>query len=251
MPVRFHIDEFDVAARPGESVLDAARREGIDVPALCRHDSVAPIGACRLCIVEADTGGRARLTTSCDLAPAEGMRVSTDTPEIRAHRAMNLELLLARAPGSKVIRSLAAKYGVKSTRFTEPDGTVLPNCILCELCLRVCERLGHSALGASGRGEAKRIGPPFGVPSDACVGCGSCAAVCPTSCITVRDTHETRLIWGKRFDFHKCSRCGAPTVTVEHRAFALAGGKLPADYYELCETCRQAEAARRFAAVVW
>jgi NADH dehydrogenase/NADH:ubiquinone oxidoreductase subunit G len=251
MPVKILLNEAEVTAGDGEFVFDVARREGFEIPSLCHHEALPPAGACRICLVEADFGGKREITTSCNLAAADGMKVLTDSPEIRRHRAMNIELLLARAPGSQAIRALAAEYGVRRTRFSEPSGTVLQNCVLCELCVRVCEKLGHGALSAVGRGDQKRVGPPFGEPSPSCVGCASCVSVCPTSCIFIRDTAATRTIWGKKFQFHACRECGAPVITEEHRSHAISRCGLPEDYYDVCESCKQAAAARRFASVAW
>ncbi|MBI5528127.1 MAG: (2Fe-2S)-binding protein [Deltaproteobacteria bacterium] len=251
MSIRLTIDDVEVKAEPGEYVLAVARREGFAIPSLCHHESVAPIGACRVCLVQVTFGGKTTLSTSCNMLAEEGLQVVTDTPEVRAHRAMNLELLLARAPGSARVREMARQYGVTRTRFPQVAESALANCILCELCMRVCSRLGHDALSAIGRGDKKRIGPPFGTPSERCVGCASCRSVCPTACVFVRDTATSRTIWGKTFEFVLCKNCGAPVLTREHRQHALAHAGLPEDYYDVCEPCKQADAAGRFANVVW
>jgi len=250
MPL-IRINDIDVTAAEGEYVLDVARREGFSIPSLCHHEAVAPIGACRICLVEVTQGGRTALSTSCNMLAEDGMRITTDSPLVRRHRAMNLELILARAPTSPPIRTLAAAHGVARPRFAPMAESVLPNCILCELCNRACARLGHRALNTVGRGDRKRIGLPFGQPSADCVGCGSCASVCPTQCIVMKDTAATRLIWGKTFTFVRCTTCGAPVITEEHRAHVLAHAGLPEDYYDVCEPCKQAAAAGRFASVVW
>ncbi len=251
MTVRFLIDDVEVEASDGEWLLDAARRAGFDIPSLCHHEALEPIGSCRVCLVEVRQGDETHLSSSCNFQVQDGIEVATGSEEVRRHRAMNLELLLARAPGSDRIRRLAACYGVTRPRFGPLAHDPLPNCILCELCVRTCEHLGHHALTTAGRGDSKRIGLPFDKPAAGCVGCGSCASLCPTDCIPVEETAAGRTIWGQTFDFVPCKECGAPVMTDKHREFAVANKGLPEDYYDTCERCKQAAASKRFAAVVW
>jgi NADH dehydrogenase/NADH:ubiquinone oxidoreductase subunit G len=251
MTLRLKVNDVEVEARPGEGLLDVARREGFSIPSLCHIESLPAIGACRVCLVSIKKGKRTKLTTACNYQVLDGIEVTTDSPEIHAQRAINLELLLARAPGSEAVRELAARYGVTRPRFGPLTYNPLPNCILCELCVRACAVLGHHALTVVGRGDRKRVGLPFNKPAESCVGCGSCVSVCPTSCIPMKDTAATRTIWGQSFDFVKCTECGAPVITVRHRASAITNKALPEDYYDVCESCKQVAASQRFAAIVW
>ena len=251
MTVKFTIDGIEVKAQEDEHLLDVARRNGIDIPSLCHHEALDPIGACRICLVEVKSRGKTTITTSCNFLVEDGIEVRTDTAQVRRHRAMNMELILARAPKSDVIRTLAATCGVSKVRFEPLPYEPLPNCILCELCVRTCDMLGHHALTTIGRGDKKRIGLPFNKPAASCVGCASCASVCPTNCITVKDTPTQRAIWGQKHDFVLCKVCGAPVITKKHRDFAVAEKGLPEDYYDTCERCKQAAASKRFASVVW
>ena len=251
MDVRLKINEVEVKAQKGEYLLDVARRAGFEIPSLCHHEAVKPIGSCRVCLVEVKAGKKTSLTTSCNFTVEGGEEVTTDSELIHRMRAVNLELLLARAPGAKRVRDLAQEYGISRPRFAPVDDNWLPNCILCELCVRVCEHLGHSALSTLGRGDEKKIGLPFNQPAESCVGCGSCCSVCPTDCILMKDTAADRTIWGQKFDFARCKQCGVPVITEKHRAFAIENKELPEDYYDLCEACKQADASKHFAAVVW
>jgi formate hydrogenlyase subunit 6/NADH:ubiquinone oxidoreductase subunit I len=166
--------------------------------------------------------------------------VVTDSPRIRELRAMNVRLLLRRAPAAPVLLELAEQLGAGPSPFPPVAGAPLPDCILCELCVRVCSALGYHALAANGRGRDKRVGPPFGLEARSCVGCGSCAEVCPTRCIVVEDTVTTRTIWGRTLEFSTCERCGSRTVTKSQRLVTAARGDLPASYYDLCERCKRA-----------
>ena len=164
MDVELTIDDVQVTAPAGASVLDAARRAGRDIPALCHHEAVPAIASCRLCLVEVRRPGRdwVQLTTSCDYPVSAGLVVVTDSPRIRKHRGMNLQLLLRRAPDAPVLRRLASQLGVTEPLFAPVTDAPLPDCILCELCVRVCSTLGYNALAAIGRGADKSVGPPFG-----------------------------------------------------------------------------------------
>jgi bidirectional [NiFe] hydrogenase diaphorase subunit len=250
MDVRLRIDGMEATAPAGTSLLDLARRAGCGIPALCHHEAVPAIAACRLCLVEVRRPGRseAALTTSCDYPVSADLEVVTDSPLIRKHRAMNLQLLLPYAPVAPVLQELAVQLGVTHPLFPPVAGAPLPGCILCELCVRVCGALGYHALAALGRGDHKRVGPPFGqAAADACVGCGACHSVCPTNCIPMEDGPTTRTIWGRTFDLFACRRCHTPFMTEAHRAATAARGDLPEGYYDLCEACKQAATGEQLA----
>src|SRR5690606_9992697 len=88
------------ACRPGQSVLDALRSAGLDVPHLCRDDRLAPIGACRMCIVQID--GYTRPVTACTTPIADGMAIETHTPILESLRRTNLSSIAQRYPASAV-----------------------------------------------------------------------------------------------------------------------------------------------------
>ena len=251
MPIRFKINRVEVTAQAGENLIDVARRNGVDIPSLCHKESLPPIGACRVCLVEITRRGRMELTTACNYEVLDGIEVNTESPAVAEQRRMNLELLLARAPNAGAVKELAARYGLTRARFGPPAFDPLPHCILCELCVRTCAHLGHHALTVVGRGDKKRIGLPFNQPAETCVGCASCASVCPTDCILVKDTDSARTIWGQVHPFVRCHTCGAHMMTEKHRAHAIEANPLPEEYYELCESCKQASTSKRFAEIVW
>jgi len=177
--ITLFINDTQVQARKGWTVLETARQYGIDIPTLCYHEAVAPNGACRLCMVELKQGDWSKLVAACIYPVAEGLQVYTETPRVGNVRRWILEMLLAACPASPEIRQLAARYGVHATRFPihNPEET----CPVCGLCSRVCEEVvGLSAIATVDRGVHKRVGAPFLRPTDVCVACGSCVTVCPT-----------------------------------------------------------------------
>jgi NADH dehydrogenase/NADH:ubiquinone oxidoreductase subunit G len=186
MTVKFQINGVAVEAEPGANVLDTARRYGFDVPSLCHHEAVTPYGACRLCLVEIEKGGRKKITTCCNYEVLDGIDVVTDSPEIRKHRAMVLELILAEAPNNAKIQALAAEYKVRQPRFTAHEELIeeRDGCILCGLCVRVCDEIVEvNALSFAGRGDKKNVGGPYLEEPQNCIACGACAWACPSDCI--------------------------------------------------------------------
>jgi bidirectional [NiFe] hydrogenase diaphorase subunit len=177
--ITFKINDREVKARQGWTVLETAREHGIDIPTLCFHPAVSASGACRLCMVELQEGSWSKLVASCIYPVAEGLQVFTETERVRNVRRWVLEMLLAACPASPEIAVLAARYGVEGTRFESSDPG--QSCMVCGLCARVCEEVvGLSAIAVVDRGVHKRIGAPFAKPTDVCVACGSCVTICPT-----------------------------------------------------------------------
>jgi len=177
--ITFQINDMQVKAREGWTVLETARQYAIDIPTLCYHESVSPSGACRLCMVELKEGSWSKLVASCIYPVAEGLKVFTETERVNNVRRWVLEMLVAAVPASPEVRALARRYGVTDTRF--PVHNPEEDCTVCGLCSRVCEEVvGLSAIATVDRGVHKKVGAPFMRPTDVCVACGCCVTVCPT-----------------------------------------------------------------------
>lgn len=234
----------------GTTVLQAVRAAGVDLPTLCYHDGLTPYGACRLCMV-AITEPCRTLVASCVHPVEEGLAVETDEPEATSARRLALEFLLSRCPQSDVIQEMAASEGVTASRFGVPSPEQADElCILCGLCVRVCrEAIGVAAISFIGRGRERRVGTPFDVQSDACIGCGACAEICPTGAVKIEDRGNKRFLytWNTTIELHTCPECGcffAPEPT------AFLKEMLPevADVWSLCPECRQRRTARQWLA---
>jgi len=241
--VTLTIDGREIQAEEGKTILEVARDSGIDIPALCHHDEVYPYGACRLCMVEITTRrGRKRLVTSCLYPVEDGLTVQTDTERVRNVRRTVIELLLARCPASEVIQDWARKLSVSGGRFRAEEGN--RKCILCALCNRVCQEVvGVSAISLANRGVERRMTTPFNDFSEACIGCGSCAYVCPTGAITVEDAAGVRTVTmphvTMEFKLKKCAKCGkywAPERQLDYIA-KIAG--LSPQTFDVCPDCRE------------
>jgi len=174
--IKLKINGLSIDVDKGTTLLEAARFLGFPIPTLCHMEGLSPYGACRLCVVEIGEGPKARLVSSCTYPAEEGLHVRTASSRVVRARKMILELLLASCPQSKTIQDLASAHGVRQQRFHQE----YEDCILCGLCVRVCEQqMMAKAIGFRGRGERRSVGTPFDVRSETCRLCGGCIYVCP------------------------------------------------------------------------
>ncbi|MHB8280235.1 MAG: 2Fe-2S iron-sulfur cluster-binding protein [Candidatus Humimicrobiaceae bacterium] len=172
------IDDAPVQVEEGLTLLQAAKKAGINIPTLCYHEKLMPYGACRLCLVEIEKRGRTRIVASCAYPAEEGLKVFSESPKVKEIRKLLVELYLAMFPYNNEIKSLAKKYGLRGTRFKKENNY----CILCGLCVRYCAEVkGDHAVGFVGRGINKKV--TF-IPDSAyfkhCVNCMKCMDICPT-----------------------------------------------------------------------
>jgi bidirectional [NiFe] hydrogenase diaphorase subunit len=217
-----------VEAQEGTYILESARSIGLDIPALCDFASLEPHGACRLCIVEVthpNWPGWRKLVTSCNYSVSDGLEVHTDTPLVRENRRELFNLLLARCPETELVQRLARRYGglAETTREKSASPT---DCILCDMCVRVCEERSTSALAHAGRGADREVNPPTGD----CVGCGACALICPTDFIAFKRGDGMTLVWEREFPIAVCAvnpdMCRACGLCEEKCYFNVARVKL-------------------------
>jgi len=249
--VHFKIDGEPVSCERDTMLLEVAREHGIDIPAPCHHDALFDYGACRLCLVEIEEDRWTGVDTACTYPVRERcVAVRTDTEEVKRYRNMNLQLLLARCPNSETVHELARSMGVGETEFESPDVKDNSSCILCGLCVNVCEELvGAGAIGFVGRGAERRVATPFDEPSGTCIGCGACAEVCPTGEISVSDAGRERTVepFGTTLELVKCPECGKGYATekqIEYMKEQL-GERL--EVLHGCPECSVRARAREFA----
>jgi formate dehydrogenase major subunit len=196
----FSLNGKEVSGRATESILDVAKREGIQVPHLCYREGLEAVGNCRACMVEIN--GERVLAPSCCRAPAAGMKVSTNSERAVASQKMVLELLQSDMPETAYTRNnevdqWAAKLGLGKPRFearkqvrkdtSHPAITVnLDACIQCTRCLRACrDEQVNDVIGLAFRGDQAKIvfDMDDAMGASTCVACGECVQACPTGAL--------------------------------------------------------------------
>jgi len=183
--VNFTINDLELQVEEGRTILSVAQEHGIKIPTLCYHKELLPYGACRLCLVEIVAGGRPGLEVSCVYKITDGLKVKTDTEQVIKTRKIIFELLMARCPDAEKIKKLAAEYGITETRIKLKAAE---DCILCGLCVRVCNEISQrQAQSFAGRGVTRSVKTPFDKLSDRCIGCGACAYLCPVEAIKIEE----------------------------------------------------------------
>ncbi|MDR1388506.1 MAG: [FeFe] hydrogenase, group A [Treponema sp.] len=207
------IDGIPVEIQGEKNILELIRKAGIDLPTFCYHSELSIYGACRMCMVETEGG----LESACSTPPRAGMKIKVNTERLRRYRRMILELLLANHcrdctvcgnNGRCKLQELAERFNISAVRF--PNTASAPaiddsslcitrdknKCILCGDCVRMCNEIqAVGAIDFARRGADMKVSPVFGRPIAAspCVGCGQCAAVCPTGAIVVKN--DTAKVW--------------------------------------------------------
>ncbi len=215
------INGISVSVEKGSTILDAARKAGVEIPTLCFMKEKNEIGACRICVVEANEGRGFRIVTACVYPVSEGMEVLTNTEKIQKARRTTLELILSthekkclscvRSTNCE-LQKLCRDYGVEESAFegfkptyeldTSTPHLVRDNnkCVLCRRCVAACNEQYVGVIGANNRGIDTAIGTPFevGLSNVPCISCGQCTVVCPTGALVEKD--DTDKIWAALAD---------------------------------------------------
>jgi len=228
--VNLTINGRKVSAPSGSTVLQAATQAGIKIPALCDHPALAPIGACRMCLVE--IVGQRTLQPACTFPITEGMDVQTHSPKVIEARRFVLELLLSDHPldcmtcdstGVCELQDLMYEYEVKQTRFPgeqhaypveDPNPFIQRDynkCILCRRCVRACQEInGVEAIGMVWRGFRSKPGTSFdgNLEDSPCEFCGMCVAMCPTGALMPKQALGQGRVWQLQKTTSTCPYCG-------------------------------------------
>jgi bidirectional [NiFe] hydrogenase diaphorase subunit len=174
--VKIQIDGQSLRVPEGTTVLKAAKAAGIAIPTLCNDDGLEPYGACRMCMVEIEKGGRKKMVASCLYPAEEGLVVRTDTEKVRRIRRMIVELLWP------AFQQYGRDCGITGSRFQ----TGMTDCSLCGLCVRYCAEVKKAGkLYFKGRG-IDRAPAMIDTSPIACAGCRECYSLCSSGWVVNR-----------------------------------------------------------------
>jgi predicted molibdopterin-dependent oxidoreductase YjgC len=208
--IEIRIDGKSVSVPEGSTILDAARKLGIDTPTLCYLESLTPVNVCRVCVVELE--GSRTLVPACSRKVEPGMSIKTDSDRVRLSRRLVLEFLASSVDVSTApaFQGYLERYGCDPQRFGDGRETVAQpvkidndlyvrdysKCILCYKCVEACgvDAQNTFAIAVAGRGFSAHIATEYDVPlpESACVYCGNCIGVCPTGALMFKSEYDMR-----------------------------------------------------------
>jgi NADH-quinone oxidoreductase subunit G len=225
--VTFQLNGKTLKAPAGTLLIEAARQNGVEIPAFCYYPGLSLQAACRMCLVDIEK--RPKLATACTEPVMEGMVVWSDNEKIHKARKGTLEFLLTNHPldcpvcdkgGECELQDMVFRYGASGSRFVEEKLHVpeqkwspvvyydAPRCILCYRCIRVCnEGMGVGALGLSYRGVNSEIVPNKGDHLE-CEECGMCIDICPVGALTSGAYRYHTRPWEMNYVATPCAHCG-------------------------------------------
>ena len=252
--IEITIDGKKTSVPEGSTILEATRKLGIDTPTLCFLESLTPVNACRVCVVELE--GSRTLAPACSRKVEAGMSIKTDSERVRLSRRIVLEFLASSVDVSTApaFQEYMERYGANPGRFGESRATVAQpvkvdndlyvrdysKCILCYKCVEACgvDAQNTFAIAVAGRGFTAHISTEFDVPlpDSACVYCGNCIGVCPTGALMFKREHDMRAegTWDESKQTTTdtiCGYCGVGcTLTVHEQEGQIVRVTSPIDH---------------------
>ena len=233
--VSLTIDGKKVTVEEGMTILKAAEKLGIEIPTLCFHDKLEPVGACRMCLVEVEKVPK--LQVACATVVSEGMVVKTNTPQVIKARKGILEFLLINHPldcptcdkgGECDLQNFVFCYGSDKSRFVEKKRRFIVNpksklddlsigpqiirnmnrCILCRKCVRFMKEIaGEDDLGTFRRGAKSEICVLPDIPVDNPYS-GNVVEICPVGALTSKSFRYKIRVWQTDKTSTICPHCG-------------------------------------------
>ncbi len=216
----------------GETVVDVARREGIEIPTLCHDTRLEPAGACRVCLVEVE--GQRRLQPGCAWKVQPDMKVTTESTRIEKHRTILYSMYMSdhqldesglpvETGNGNQLRELCKTIDplrlepVNAPRAGRPED-VNPYiefnpelCILCARCTRYCDEVeAVNAITLSNRGGETTIATAGnrGLLDTTCELCGGCIATCPTGALIEKKAPTNLVTLETEVTRSTCNFCG-------------------------------------------
>ncbi|MFT5658154.1 MAG: formate dehydrogenase major subunit [Gammaproteobacteria bacterium] len=252
-PIKFTLDGVEIEARADETIINAAKRCGTEIPHLCYSESLRADGNCRACVVEIE--GERALAPSCVRVPTPGMMVHTKNQRARKSQKLVLELLLSDMPETSYkldneLTQWAEKLDVTQPRFKprqQPPADLshpaiavnLDACIQCTRCVRACrETQVNDVIGLAKRGNHAEIVFDIGddLGQSSCVACGECVAACPTGALS--NASGAQQIKADKTVDSVCPYCGVGCQLTYHvkddKIIRVEGRDGPANFSRLC-----------------
>ncbi len=229
--IEFRLNGAAITAAPGETIIQAADRHGVEIPRLCYKPGMRPDGNCRACMVEIK--GERVLAPSCCRFPAQGMEVASDSERAVHAQKIIVEMLVADVPErvykpDSELERWRKWLGIGRPRFdaraqpvadlSHPAMAVnLDACIQCTRCVRACREVQvNDVIGFAFRGGHSKVvfdlDDPMGAST--CVACGECVQACPTGALA--PAHDAYLVRDDRTVASLCPYCGVGCQLTYH-----------------------------------
>lgn len=219
--IRITIDNVEVNARPGQTILQAASEAGIYIPHLCYHPDLPPHGSCRVCTVKVN----GRFATACTLAVDVGMEIVNENDnELNDFRRAVIEMLFAEGnhicpacerSGNCELQAIAYRLKIPASRFpyifpqretdsSHPEIFIDRNrCIQCGRCVSASrDSDGKHVFGLIERGISTKLGinSPVGLKGTNISSSDKAAEVCPVGAINIKGTAFRKPVGKRKFD---------------------------------------------------